>query len=250
MENPILNKKLIEKVSSDINANFYLINKDSSAPSFSIIYKIRKITGLKKVGFSGTLDPLASGLMIIATSSATKLLDAFHFLNKTYFANIELGKISSTYDREGSVTTKKVIKKPTKNIVDKIIKENFTGAILQTPPIFSAKKINGERLYKLARKDISIEITPAKINIEKIKILKYKYPNLALEITCSKGTYIRSIANDLGEKLDTGAMLTKLQRTKIGNFNIKNAIKQSKISKNILDKKKIKIPEILKTLQK
>lgn len=248
MENPITNKKLVEKISSDKDANFYLINKESGVPSFSIIYQIRKITGIKKVGFSGTLDPLASGLMIIAISSATKFLDAFHFLDKVYIAYIELGKNSDTYDKLGKIKINNVVKKPKLSEVKKIIKEKFTGNISQIPPIFSAKKINGERLYKIARKNEEIKINPIKIEIKKIKILKYKYPILKLEINCSRGTYIRSIANDIGNELKTGAIITKLTRTKIGNFNIKKSIKQKKLNKKILYKNKIKIEDIIKKI--
>ncbi len=249
MENPCNNQKIIEKIKKDDNANFYLINKDIGFPSFSIIHKIRKITGLKKVGFSGTLDPLATGLMIIATSSATKFLDAFHFLGKTYIATIELGKISDTYDKEGNVKTIKIDKKPSKKEIGGVIKKYFTGLVMQTPPIFSAKKINGERLYKMARNNETPKIKPVEINIEKIKILNYKYPILQLEINCSKGTYIRSIANDLGEKLGTGAMLVALERTKIGDFNLKKSINVKDINITTLENKKLKIQNIVKKIK-
>ncbi len=249
MENPCNNQKIIEKIEGDESANFYLINKDIGFPSFSIIHKIRKITGLKKVGFSGTLDPLATGLMIIATSSATKFLDAFHFLGKTYIASIELGKTSDTYDKEGNVKTIKIDKKPSKKEIENIIKNHFTGLVMQTPPIFSAKKINGERLYKMARDNKTPKIKPVEINIEKIKILKYKYPILKLEIDCSKGTYIRSIANDLGGKLGTGAMLIALERTKIGKFDLKKSIDVKDINLATLEKKKLKIQDIIKKIK-
>lgn len=248
MENPINNQKLIENIDCDENANFYLINKDLGFPSFSIIHKIRKITGLKKVGFSGTLDPLATGLMIIATSSATKFLDAFHFLGKTYLATIELGKTSNTFDKEGNVSTKKISKDPSKKEIHVIVKNHFTGKIMQTPPIFSAKKINGERLYKMAKGNKAPIIKSVEINIEKIKILKYKYPILCLEINCSRGTYIRSIANDLGQKLKTGAILVALERTKIGNFDLKKSIDVKDISLKTLEKKKLKIRDIMKKM--
>lgn len=249
MENPINNKKIVEKIANNENANFYLINKDLGFPSFSIIHKIRKITGLKKVGFSGTLDPLATGLMIIATSSATKFLDAFHFLGKTYITTIELGKTSDTFDKEGNISIKELSKKPSKKEISIIINKHFTGPIMQTPPIFSAKKMKGIRLYEMARDNKTPDIKPVEINIEKIKILKYKYPILTLEICCSKGTYIRSIANDLGEKLDTGAMLIALERTKIGRFDLKKSIDVKDISPTTLEKKKLKIQDIVKKIK-
>jgi tRNA pseudouridine55 synthase len=248
MENPILNQKLIEKISTDPNASFFLIDKELGKSSFFVIKQIRSILNIKKVGFSGTLDPMASGLLIVATSSATKFLDAFHFLDKVYYAKIELGKVSDTYDKEGLIKDVEIKKIPKSEDINKIIEKNFTGEILQIPPIFSAKKINGKKSYELARKGTEVKIKAEKITINDIKIIKYKFPYLELEINCSKGTYIRSIANDLGEKLGTGGMLIELQRTKIGNFNVKKAIKQANISRKILDSKILKIEDIIKKI--
>ena len=248
MQNPIQKEKLIEKISEDKNSGFLLIDKEEGRSSFFIIKQLRHITGIKKIGFAGTLDPIASGLLIVAISSATKFLDAFHFLDKVYLAKIELGKISDTYDGEGDIKIKKVNNIPKLEDIKKIIDKNLTGEILQTPPIFSAKKINGKKAYELARKDKQVEIKPAKIKINNIKIKKYKYPFLELEINCSRGTYIRSIANDLGKKLKTGGILSKLKRTQIGNFNVKNAIKQENINKQIVEKNKLKIQYIIKKI--
>lgn len=235
----------IRNILSDNNAKFFLIDKEGDKTSFSIISQIRKILNIKKVGFSGTLDPMANGLMIVACGHATKFLDAFHILNKVYKAKIEFGKVSDTYDAKGIVTlnNSKII--PTIKKIEDIIAKKFSGEILQAPPIFSAKKINGKKMYELARKGKNIDIKKEKITINNIKILKYKYPFLELEIDCSKGTYIRSIANDLGEILKTGAILTKLQRTKIGPFGVIDSIKQATLDKATLDKAKINILDIV-----
>lgn len=248
MENPIFNKELIQKISYDENSGFLLINKELGKSSFFSVKQIRQITGIKKVGFSGTLDPMASGLLIIAISSATKFLDAFHFLDKIYKAKIELGKTSDTYDKEGVIKKTEVKKIPALDEIQKIINKNFTGTILQTPPIFSAKKINGKNAYELARKGEKIKIKSEKITINNIKIIKYKFPFLELQINCSKGTYIRSIANDLGKKLKTGGMLVELQRKKIGNFDVKNAIKQCDLSGELIEKNKLKIQDIISSI--
>ncbi len=248
MENPIFNEELIQKISCDENSGFLLINKELGKSSFFVIKQLRQITGIKKIGFSGTLDPIASGLLIIAMSSATKFLDAFHFLDKIYRAKIEFGKISDTYDKEGIIKSIMVKKNPTLIEIKKIINKYFIGNILQTPPIFSAKKINGKSAYELARKGESIKIKPVKIKINNIKVKKYKFPFLCLEINCSKGTYIRSIANDLGKKLKTGGMLVELQRTKIGNFDVKSAIKQCDLSNELIEKNELKIQDIIKKI--
>ena len=239
-----------KNIFKDKNAGFYLINKEKNCPSFKNVSILRKVLNLKKVGFSGTLDPMASGLMILASGKATKFLDAFHLLNKIYEAKIELGKISDTFDIEGNVETKNLSAETLVKAeqIKKILQKKFTGEIMQIPPIFSAKKINGKKLYELARKNEKIDIKPVKIKINKIKILKYKYPFLTLKINCSKGTYIRSIANDLGKELKTGGMLIELKRTYIGPFDLKHALEQNEIDFENLEKYKLSILDIIKQI--
>ncbi len=244
----LFKSRKIKKIINDPSASFYLINKESGPASFKIVSILRKTLNMKKIGFAGTLDPLASGLMIMASGKATKFLDAFHFLDKTYQAEIELGKISSTFDSEGDIRTEEPKEEPTKEQIRGILKKNFTGNILQTPPIFSAKKINGQKAYDLARKNKEVKLKPVKINIPSIKIIKYKYPFLTLEINCSKGTYIRSIAHDLGQKLDTGGILTKLTRTQIGPFELNKTLDQEKISLKTLVVNKLEILAVLEKI--
>lgn len=222
-----------KKRKSRISTNAYktplsgivLIDKPEGPTSFDIVAQLRKLTGVKKIGHAGTLDPMASGLLVVAIGrSATKNLGLYAKSDKTYLAEIEMGKTSDTYDRLGKVEPTLNPKKPSLAEIKSALKE-FRGEILQLPPAFSAKKIAGVRAYTLARQGIKPELKKAKVTVRKIKLISYKWPKLKLELSVSSGTYIRSIASDLGQRLKTGAMLTELRRTKQGSFNIEDAQK-------------------------
>jgi len=203
---------------------FILINKPKGITSFGVVAVLRKITGVKKIGHCGTLDPLASGLLICAIGrSATKKIDLLIKKDKTYLAEIELGKVSNTYDMEGKIENVKVSKKPTRKGIEFVLRR-FVGDIDQVPPIYSAKKIGGIRAYKLARKGSNIKLNKNKIRIRKIKIVYYKFPILRLRIECGSGTYIRSLANDIGKKLKTGGVLTNLIRESIEKYSLKKSL--------------------------
>ncbi len=211
---------------------FILIDKETGPTSHDIIYKLRKITGIKKIGHAGTLDPFASGLMIIAIDRrATREIEKFVKLDKKYLANIILGKETDTYDRDGktisSYSGEKIPKQRIKEVVLKIKDQTE-----QIPPMYSAKKINGKKLYELDRKNIEIERKPQSIKIFCIKIKKYNWPELQLDIHCSSGTYIRTIANDLGKELGCGAYLKELRRTSIQKYKVKKAKKIREINSN------------------
>jgi tRNA pseudouridine55 synthase len=214
-------------------AGFILIDKPEGPTSFGVIARLRRITGIKKIGHAGTLDPAASGLLLCAIGrSATREISRFVKMDKKYEALVRLGITTDTYDREGKILEKysgaPVGKKEIKEIV-----ATLSGKQAQVPPMFSAKKVGGKKLYELARKGIKIVREPAQIEIYQIKILKYKWPELRLLIHCSSGTFIRSIAYDLGKKLGCGAYLAGLRRTELGKFKLKKAIKLDKInSKN------------------
>jgi tRNA pseudouridine55 synthase len=211
-----------------------IINKPAGPTSHDVVDKIRKITGIKKVGHSGTLDPFAKGILIILIGKTTKSQSYFMTLPKTYTATLKFGEISDTYDATGikSKFPNQNFKSISKAQMLKTLK-NFTGEIKQVPPAYSAIKINGEKAYKLARRGIKLKIKPRKVKIYNIKILNYKWPYLKIEVNCGKGTYIRSLANDMGKKIGCGAYLENLIRTKIGNFDIKKAEELKKInSKN------------------
>lgn len=215
---------------------FILINKPIGITSFGVVARLRKITGVKKIGHAGTLDPLASGLLICAIGrSATKRIDTLVKQEKVYLAKIELGKISDTYDMEGKVRDVKFKAKPRKAEVERIL-EGFVGDIFQAPPIFSAKKINGERAYHLARKGIQVRLKKNKVRINKIELVFYRFPFLKIKVDCGSGTYIRSLANDIGKKLKTGAILIELVREKIGKYSLKKSLNLYEIDFNQIEK--------------
>lgn len=216
-----------------------LVNKEKNRTSFSIISILRKKTKIKKIGHSGTLDPFATGVMVILIGkNYTKKSDSFISLEKEYIAKIELGKKTSSFDSETPFIAFSKKKPSLKEINDTLL--SFQGEILQIPPMYSAKKIDGQKLYKLARKGIEIKREAIKIKV-KIDLISYKYPFLDLKIACSKGTYIRSLANDIGKNLGSFGFLLELERTKVGNFKLEDCIDQKDLlSPNFLIKNFIK----------
>ena len=187
--------------------------------SFDVVKKIRFITKEKKVGHGGTLDPFADGVLVVATGRDTKQLTEITGTDKSYIATIRLGEITNTLDTEGFVTEKKNI--PSFND-DKILKvlNSFLGETKQIPPMFSAKKIKGKKLYELARKNIEVQRMPVLINIKKISLLSFEAKKITFSVTSSKGTYIRVLGKDIAEKLGTLGYLTSLKRTKVGSFSV------------------------------
>lgn len=213
-------------------SGFIIVDKPIGITSFWIIYKLRKITGIKKIGHAGTLDPLATGVLIVAIGrEATREIDSIVQKEKQYIAKIDLSANTDTYDREGCIIENFTEKKITKKEIGEVLK-NFLGKQEQIPPMFSAKKVGGKKLYELARAGKEIERAPANIEIYNIKIIKYKWPILEIDVKCSKGTYIRSLACDIGKKLGLGGHLAGLQRTAIGKYSIKKAKKLEKINKD------------------
>ena len=198
------------------------INKPAGWTSFDVVKKIRNTTREKKVGHAGTLDPFATGVLLICTGGATKKVSHLMKLDKEYLAEIELGKTTDTYDPTGIFLTHNSIGDFNIEQIERIC-QKFRGEIWQVPPMFSALKIGGERLYKKARRGEVVEREPRKITIYELEIMEYCRPFLNLRIVCSKGSYIRSIANDIGKELGCGAYLKTLQRTRIGNFTIEDA---------------------------
>jgi tRNA pseudouridine55 synthase len=216
-----------------------IIDKPLTWTSFNVVKKIeiliRKKFGLKKlkVGHAGTLDPLATGILVICTGRKTKEIISLQETEKEYVATIEFGKTTPSFDLE----TKFNGEFPTGHITTKLINEKlkeFTGEIYQVPPIYSAKFIDGKRAYKFARKGIEMEMKPNKIFIKELEILSFENPILEIRIACSKGTYIRSFANDLGKSLQGGAYLKALKRTISGNYKIKDAISIEEFQENLL----------------
>jgi len=221
------------------------IKKPPKMTSHDVVERLRKITGIKKIGHSGTLDPLARGLLILGIGRKfTKKLSFFQKKDKEYIATLKLGLVSDTFDKEGKIKKIEVKKIPKKKEVENVLK-SFLGEIEQRPPLFSAKKIKGQKLYQLARKGIKIKPKKEKVRIYQISILIYSFPLLKIKVKCSSGTYIRSLAFGIGKKLKTGALLQDLLRTKIGKFSLKKAIKLEKINKNNWKKFLIKYVKLI-----
>ena len=225
--------------------NFYLIDKEKWISSFDIIRKLRKKINIKKMWHTGTLDPLATGLVLVATGNYTKLIPFLEKDKKTYITTINLNWVTSSFDLAEKIKflseekQEEFKKKLTKEYLEKILKNHFTWKIEQTPPKFSAVKIDWKRAYDLARKWKEFEIKSKQVEIFKIKILNYNYPELELEIEVSAGTYIRSIAKDLWNILWTWGYLTKLRRIKIAKLGLENSVKLEENNLKILDIKSI-----------
>jgi len=201
-----------------------LIDKPPYWSSYKVVHKVKKASRVKKVGHAGTLDPMATGLLILCTGKKTKEIYKYQALRKTYTGIITLGKSSPSMDMETEISEHEIPADLDVKIIYSV-RDQFLGEIEQTPPMYSALKVNGQRLYQLARKDKTIERKPRRVTIEEFKITKVEIPQIHFEITCSKGTYIRVIANDFGDKLGCGGILSSLRRTKIGDYNVDEAIK-------------------------
>jgi tRNA pseudouridine55 synthase len=210
-------------------SGFFLIHKPIGITSHDVVYRLRKITGEKTIGHAGTLDPFAEGLLILAVGRQyTKQISSFAGMDKEYTAEAVLGATSTTYDRMGELTPISDAQ-PSKDIIENVL-EKFRGTILQTPPIYSAKKIGGRKAYDLARAGQHIEMQPVEVTIHSLKIITYAYPVLTFATNVSKGTYIRSLAHDIGRELGTGAYLQNLIRTSVGPFKLANALKLDEIT--------------------
>ena len=207
---------------------FLNVYKPAGKTSHDIVAILRKVTGVKQIGHTGTLDPFAEGVLPTAVGKATRLIEYLED-DKAYEAVIQLGASTATYDTEGEITAQSD-KIPDLEEIETALKF-FRGEIEQIPPMFSAVKVNGKKLYEYARKGEQAEVKPRKVCISELKILNYDKASRKLEvhIECSKGTYIRSIANDLGERLGAYAHLIKLVRVKAGAFSIDNSVKLEEI---------------------
>ena len=214
-------------------SGYILINKPSGPTSHDIIDSLRKITAIKKIGHAGTLDPFASGLLIVAIGrEATRGISKFVKLDKEYAATLHLGATTDTYDREGVRNQELGIrpahakasadKKLELGEIEKVL-EKFIGKQKQVPPMYSAKKVKGKKLYELARKGVEIKREPVDIEIKKLEIIDYEWPILKSKCRVSSGTYIRSLAHDIGEALGCGAYLEELVRTAIGEYLVKQS---------------------------
>jgi len=200
-----------------------LIDKPFEWTSFDVVRKIRYLTKTKKVGHAGTLDPLATGLLIVCTGKFTKKINEYMAQEKEYTGSITLGATTPTYDLESEPQDFKSIEDLTEEKIKDATKK-FTGNILQTPPIHSAIKKDGKRSYDLARQGKDVKLEPRAVTISDFEITKIELPKVYFKVVCTTGTYIRSLANDFGEKLNCGGYLSGLCRTRIGEFLLKDAM--------------------------
>ncbi len=218
---------------NELKSGFLNINKPIGPTSFDIIAKLRKITGIKKIGHAGTLDPLASGVLLVAVGrDATRRIDEFIKMDKEYIATLYLGATTETFDGE-SEAVKINCTAPSLEKVKKIL-ISFIGEQKQVPPMFSAKKIKGKKLYELARQGVEVEREAVDINICDIELLNYQWPILKIKTKVSSGVYIRSLASDIGKALGCGAYLSDLERTSVGGFKIEDSVRLKDLEKKDL----------------
>ncbi|MEB2355604.1 MAG: tRNA pseudouridine(55) synthase TruB [Ignavibacteriales bacterium] len=212
-----------------LSGQVILIDKPVNWTSFDVVSKIRKLIKVKKVGHAGTLDPLATGLLIVCTGKKTKEISDYQEKRKKYTGIITLGKSSPSMDLATDVTEKILSDNLTQ---DKIIevRNKFLGKILQVPPMYSAVKHKGKALYKFARAGKEVEREPKQVEVFSFEILKIDLPDIHFEIVCSKGTYIRTIANDFGNELNCGGILSLLRRTEIGEYKVDDAYEMNEFS--------------------
>lgn len=206
------------------------INKPSGITSHDVVMLVRKAFNTKKVGHTGTLDPLATGVLPVCINNATKISQFLISLDKTYKVTMRLGITTDS----GDITGKIISQKNCYNLTKKEIRHtilSFKGEIWQTPPMFSAIKKNGVPLYKLARRGININREPRLVSIYDMKLMKSSAPDINFSVKCSKGTYVRSLVSDIGEKLGVGATITKLERIESGIFKLKNSVKPTELNK-------------------
>lgn len=199
-----------------------LIDKPLEWTSFDVVKKVRNNIRIKKVGHAGTLDPLASGLLILCTGKKTKSIEEYMGQVKEYTGTFTIGSTTPTFDLESEPTNHKVYDHITSEDIEKV-RGQFLGEITQTPPIHSAVKVDGTRVYELARKGETVKLKSRQVTVSEFEITKIDLPQIEFRVVCTKGTYIRSLADDFGEELGTGAHLSRLRRTKIGNFKVDDA---------------------------
>ena len=228
--------KMISKLNPDPDSLFspdgaaILIDKPIYWTSFKVIHELRKQMGIKKAGHAGTLDPLATGMLIVCTNRSTKILDKYQELPKVYSGSFCLGQVTPSMDLETEVSEKFNLDHLTEESIRNTI-EFFTGEIYQIPPMYSAISYKGKKLYDLARKGSVVERNPRQVHVSRFLINKIELPYVEFEIECSKGTYIRVLASDFGQKLGCGAYLSSLRRESIGEYSVEYAFTPDELFK-------------------
>ena len=215
-----MDKKVIENVVSGV----LVVDKPVGMTSHDVVQTIRRGTGIRRAGHTGTLDPRASGVLVILVGPAVRLSEYVSASDKRYQATIRLGQSTTTYDSEGEMTHEAVNLDTLDEMAFEEILQNFVGEIEQVPPAYSAVKVQGKKAYERARNGETVELEPRKINVYSLELLEWAPPETVIDVFCSSGTYVRSLANDLGERLGVGAHLVGLRRTKSGRFTLRDAV--------------------------
>lgn len=200
------------------------LDKEKGITSHDAVFRVRRVLRIRKAGHAGTLDPMATGLLLVCLNEATKVVNLLTDCDKEYLVTMKLGESTDTYDAEGSL----VAQRPHDGISEEAIRicvEGMRGTISQLPPMYSAIKMNGEPLYRLARRGITVERTPRTVRITELDIEEISLPYVRMRVSCSKGTYIRSLCHDIGELLGVGAHMTELRRTRIGHFRLDQSVR-------------------------
>ncbi len=208
-----------------------IVDKPSGITSHDVVSFVRRKFQMKKVGHAGTLDPLATGVLVILLGQSTKLFNKFVTFDKAYNATLRLGTTTTTADIEGNVISELGFEDITRPKVEEAFRE-FTGEIKQKPPMVSAVKHNGQRLYKLARRGIEVDRQSRDIKISLLKILDFSLPYVKFCLECSKGTYVRKLAEDIGQVLGCGGCISQIERTKVGPFNIDEAVSLEELNES------------------
>lgn len=210
-----------------------LVNKPPGMTSFGVVRRVRKLTGVRKVGHCGTLDPAATGLLILLLGKATRRQKSLTGLDKEYLATILLGVETTTWDLDGEVVCSRAVPDVGRADLEALLAERFTGEFDQTPPAFSAIKQNGVPSYRLARRGKEITLKPRRVRIYKTGIEAWKRPEFTLRLHCSSGFYVRSLAHDIGEALGCGGTLKKLVRTQVGSYRLDDALELDDLEKKL-----------------
>ena len=224
-----------------------VLDKPSGMSSMRGVAIVRRKAGLK-AGHAGTLDPLATGVLVVAIGPATKSLDRFMKTDKRYHTMVDLSGFTATDDREGELEIVDVADPPRLETVRDILADRFTGRFMQQPPNFSARKVNGQRAYKVARQGGQPKLEPREVVVHQLDVLSYQWPNLELDIRCEKGFYVRSLARELGQALGTGGHCASIRRTAVGPFTIDEAIEPDELPEPVPTERVIPISEALERI--
>ncbi|GAB6183674.1 tRNA pseudouridine(55) synthase TruB [Thermodesulfovibrio hydrogeniphilus] len=214
-----------------------VLNKPKGLTSQEAVTEVKKIIKVKKAGHAGTLDPMATGVLLVCTNEATKITPFLMELEKEYLFKARFGISTDTYDAEGKILNVVEDFQLDKEKLQKVL-QKFTGQIMQTPPMYSASKVEGQPLYKLARKGIEVERKPKKIFVYSIEIEEFSPPFVTFRVKCSKGTYVRSLCHDIGQEMGVGAHIVELIRTRIGEFSVENSVSLDDLKKTEIDGQK------------